>query len=251
MANELLYVPGIGTRFYYDATKAGSITLTEVGSGSFTSALENGRGAIAFNGKALKFDISYGMQNSRTIEYWMTLTGWNNTGTSHQWGYMTSHNTSFVKWLPKPASGTNNFNMQLDFGDGDPEDTTVSLSSQTDPIHVAQVFDTSDSNYQLKMYINGTKVKEHYYHNPYTTTVVIGGSVSAYNSSSLTDAFTGKISDFLVTDGAKYTSNFTPARPTLDLSGFSKGGNPLENFTAPEINYLEIGGVPYKIAVAS
>lgn len=251
MANELLYVPGVGTRYYYNATAAGTVTLTEMGSGTLTSAIENGYPTMTFGGKALKFSIGNGMQNSRTIEYWMTLTGWNNTGTSHQWGYFGSRSVGFVKWLPKPITGTNNFNMQLDFGDGDPEDTTVSLTSQSDIVHVAQVFDTSDSNYQLKMYINGTKVKEHYYHNPWTNVILIGGSIAETDDTTLTDAFTGKISDFLVTDGAKYTANFTPARPNLKLANFSKGGNPIQGFTAPEMNYLEIGGIPYKIAVAS
>ena len=226
MANELLYVPGVGTRYYYNATAAGTVTMSELGSGTLTSALENGKPTMTFNGKALKFLIGNGMQNSRTIEYWMTLSGWNNVGTSHQWGYFGSRSVSFVN-------------------------TSVSLSSQSDIIHVAQVFDTSDSNYQLKMHINGTKVKEHYYHNPWTNAVLIGGSIAETDDTTLTDYFTGKISDFLVTDGVKYSANFTPARPEVDLSTLAKGGNPIQGFTAPEMNYLEIDGIPYKIAVAS
>ncbi len=250
MANELLYVPGVGTRYYYNPTTAGTVTMTEIGSGTLTSALENGRPVMTFGGKALKFSIGNGMQNSRTIEYWMTLSGWNNAGTSHQWGYLGSRSVGFVKWLPKPVTGTNNVNFQLDFGDGDPEDTVVTLPDQSSPVHVAQVFDTSDSNYQLKLYVNGTKVKEHYYHNPWTNVILIGGSIAETNDTTLTDAFTGKISDFLVTDSAKYTANFTPARPNVNLKSLSKGGNPIQGFTAPEMNYLEIDGIPYKIAVA-
>ena len=249
MANELLYVPGVGTRYYYNPTTAGTVTMTEIGSGTLTSALENGRPVMTFGGKALKFSIGNGMQNSRTIEYWMTLSGWNNAGTSHQWGYFGTY-PNFVKWLPKTVAGTNNITLQLAFPDSDPEDTVVTLPDQTSPVHVAQVFDTSDSNYQLKLYINGTKVKEHYLHNPWTNVILIGGSITAGNDTTLTDAFTGKISDFLVTDGAKYTANFTPARPNVNLKSLSKGGNPIQGFTAPEMNYLEIDGIPYKIAVA-
>lgn len=250
MANELLYMPGIGTRFYYSAA-AGSASLDVVGSDSWTSALEDGRGALALSGgTAFNFSIP-GMSGSHTIEYWIKLTGWANTGTSHQWGYIGSRNLSYELWRPKAVSGTNNINMQLDFETADPEDTTVSLSSQNDFIHVAEVFDTSDSNYQLKMYVNGTKVKQHYFNMPWANALVIGGHIDTYGATAPADGFTGKISDVLVTSGVKYTDTFTPARPSLDLDGFTKGGNPIKNFTAPEINYLEIGGVPYKIAVAS
>lgn len=47
------------------------------------------------------------------------------------------------------------------------------------------------------------------------------------------------------------TKKLTPARETVDTSTLTKGGNPMKNFAAPEINYLEIGGIPYKIVVAS
>lgn len=47
------------------------------------------------------------------------------------------------------------------------------------------------------------------------------------------------------------TKKLTPARETVDTSTLTKGGNPMKNFAAPEMNYLEIGGIPYKIVVAS
>lgn len=252
MANELLYVPGIGSRYYYNATTAGTVTLDKIGSGSFSSAVENGHPTITFNGKAFQFSIGSGMSGSHTIEYWMTLTGWSNTGTSHQWGYIGSRSVSCEVWRPKPISATNNVNFQLDFLPyTDPEDTSVTLADQTTPVHVAEVFDTSDSNYQLKLYVNGTKVKEHYFQMPWANTIVLGGSVDAYGATALADAFTGKISEFLVSTGAKYTANFTPARYTVDKSALTKAGNPVENFTAPEISYLEVDDIPYKIVVAS
>lgn len=255
MANEILYVPGIGTRYYYDPNIAGTPTLAEIGSGSHSSAIENGNPTFTFNGKALQFSMPYvqsaGLNGSHTIEYWMTLTDWNNTGASHQYGYFGSHSVSFVKILPKPISGTNNINLQLDFGDGDPEDTTVTLPDQTSPIHLAHVFDTSDSNYQLKLFVNGTKVKEHYFHMPWGNTIMLGGSIASYGATALADSFSGKISDFLVSSGAKYTSTFTPARPTVNTGALSKAGNPINGFAAPEISYLEVADIPYKIVVAS
>ena len=251
MANELLYVPGIGSRYYYNATTAGTVTLNQIGSGSFSSALENGHPTITFNGKAFQFSIGSGMSGSHTIEYWLTLTGWSNTGTSHQWGYINNHNVIYELWRPKPISATNNINFQLDFETSDPEDTNVTLADQTTPVHVAEVFDTSDSNYQLKLYVNGAKVKQHYFNMPWANTIVLGGSVASYGATTLADAFTGKISEFLVSTGAKYTADFTPARATVDKSALTKAGNPVENFTAPEISYLEVDDIPYKIVVAS
>ena len=251
MANELLYVPGIGSRYYYNATTAGTVTLNQIGSGSFSSAVENGHPTLTFNGKAFQFTIGSGMSGSHTIEYWLSMPSWNNTGTSHQWGYIGSRSVSYELWRPKPASGTNNVNFQLDFEYPDPEDTSVTLADQTTPVHVAEVFDTSDSNYQLKLYVNGTKVKQHYFNLPWANTIVLGGSVSSYGATSLADAFTGKISEFLVSTGAKYTADFTPERATVDKSALTKAGNPVENFTAPEISYLEVDDIPYKIVAAS
>lgn len=251
MANELLYVPGIGSRYYYNPTLAGTVYLDKIGNGSFSSAIENGHPTITFNGKAFQFTIGNGMTGSHTIEYWMTLSGWNNAGTSHQWGHISSRNVSYELWRPKPIAGGNTVNMQLDFQYNEPEDTVITLPDQTSPVHVAEVYDQSDSNYQLKLYVNGTKVKEHYYYNAYTNTITLGGSVDAYGATALADAFTGKISELIVTSGVKYTANFTPTRQTVDTSAMTKDGNPVENFTAPEISYLEIGGIPYKIVAAS
>ena len=251
MANEILFVPGIGSRYYYNPTLGGTVSLDKIGSGSFSSALENGHPVITFNGKAFQFTIGSGMSASHTIEYWLSMPNWDNTGTAHQWGYVGSHNVSYELWRPKPVSGGNTVNFQLDFSYPDPEDTVVTLTDQTTPVHVAEVFDMSDSNYQLKLYVNGTKVKEHYFQMAWANTIVLGGSVDAYQATTLADYFKGKISELIVTSGVKYTANFTPARQTVDVSAMTKAGNPIENFTAPEINYLEIGGVPYKIAVAS
>ena len=251
MANEILFVPGIGSRYYYNPTLGGTVSLDKIGSGSFTSALENGHPTITFNGKAFQFTIGNGMSTSHTIEYWLSMPNWDNTGTAHQGGYVGSRNGSYELWRPKPVSGGNTVNFQLDFSYPDPEDTVVTLADQTTPVHVAEVFDMSDSNYQLKLYVNGTKVKEHYFQMSWANTIVLGGSVDAYQATALADYFKGKISELIVTSGVKYTANFTPARQTVDVSAMTKAGNPLENFTAPEINYLEVGGIPYKIAVAS
>lgn len=251
MANEILFVPGIGSRYYYNPTLGGTVSLSKIGSGSFSSALENGHPTITFNGKAFQFTIGNGMSTSHTIEYWLSMPNWDNTGTAHQWGYVSNHNVSYELWRPKPIIGGNTVNFQLDFSYPDPEDTVVTLTDQTTPVHVAEVFDMSDSNYQLKLYVNGTKVKEHYFQMGWANTVVIGGSVDAYQATALADYFKGKISELIVTSGVKYTANFTPARQTVDVSAMTKAGNPLENFTAPEINYLEVDGIPYKIAVAS
>lgn len=252
MANELLYFPGIGTRFFYAAASTGTVTLNEIGSASWSSALEDGHPTFTLAGATgFQFTIGNGMTGSHTIEYWMKLSGWNNTGTSHQCGYIGSRSVGYELWRPKPIVSSNNVNMQLDFDYPDPEDTTVAFSNQTDFVHVAEVFDTSDSNYQLKMYVNGTKVKEHYFQMPWANTVMIGGSISSYGATALADAFTGKISEVLVSSGAKYTSNFTPARYTVDTSAMTKGGSSARNFDAPEISYLEVGGIPYKIVAAS
>lgn len=250
MANELLYVPGVGSRYYYNQT-AGAVSLDKIGSG-WTSALESGRPAISFNGaSAFKFTFGSGMTGSHTIEYWLKLDGWNNSGTSHQWGYISSYNASYELWRPKTVAGTNNVNFQLDFQYNEPEDTAVTLPDQSSWVHVAEVYDTSDSNYQLKLYVNGTKIKEHYFQMAWANTLLLGGSIASASDTAVADGLTGKISDLIVTSGVKYTGTFTPARETVDTSSMTKAGNPIENFTAPEISYLEVEGIPYKIVVAS
>ena len=82
MANEILFVPGIGSRYYYNPTLGGTVSLDKIGSGSFTSALENGHPTITFNGKAFQFTIGNGMSTSHTIEYWLSMPNWDNTGTA-------------------------------------------------------------------------------------------------------------------------------------------------------------------------
>lgn len=248
MANELLYVPGIGTRYYYASNN--NVTLTEIGSGTLTSALESNYPTMTFGGnKCLYFAFGSGISSTNlTIEYWMSMPSWNNTGTIHQWGHFSS---GYSLWRPIPASGSNNVNFQLDFSYPDPEDTVVALADQTTPVHVAEVYDRTDSNYQLKLYVNGTKVKEHYLNRIWDNAFVLGGSISSASATAPTDSYVGKISQVLISTTAKYTANFTPARYTVDTSSMLKAGNPVEGFTAPEISYLDVGGIPYKIVVAS
>lgn len=251
MANELLYVPGVGTRYFYDKNKLGAVLLAEIGASNWKSGLVDGHPCFTLSGTAFKFTTGSAFTGSHTVEYWLKLDGWTNAGTTHLFG--NSRYNNFYGVAPAAVAGSNNISLKLYFdfdGSGD-QTTTVTLPNQSGWVHIAAVYEYSASNYKVNLYVNGTKVAEHYLQLIGSMRLLFGGSITGDSDTTLHDAFIGKMANIIVTSGVKYTGNFTPARETVDTSTLTKGGNPMKNFAAPEINYLEIGGIPYKIAAAS
>ncbi len=251
MANELLYVPGVGTRYFYDKNKLGTVLLAEIGASNWNSGLVDGHPCFTLSGTAFKFTTGNAFTGSHTVEYWLKLDDWTNAGTTHFFG--NSRYNNFYGVAPAAVTGSNNISLKLYFdfdGSGD-QTTTVTLPNQSGWVHIAAVYEYSASNYKVNLYVNGTKVAEHYLQLIGSMRLLFGGSITGDSDTTLHDAFIGKMANIIVTSGVKYTGNFTPARETVDTSTLTKGGNPMKNFAAPEINYLEIGGIPYKIVVAS
>lgn len=249
MANEILYVPGVGTRYFYNKNTLGTVSLTEIGSSNWTSQLVDGHPCFTLSGTAFKFTTGSAFTGSHTVEYWINLDGWTNAGTTHLFG--NSRYNNFYGVAPAVVSGGNNISLKLYFdfeGSGD-QTTTVTLPSQSGWVHIAAVYEYSASNYKVNLYVNGTKVAEHYLQLMGSMRLLFGGSITDDSDTALNDAFVGKMANIIVTSGLKYTETFTPAWDEVDVSGLTEGGDKLRNFTTPEIEYLDAGNVPYKIAV--
>lgn len=249
MANEILYVPGVGTRYFYNKNTLGTVSLDEIGSSNWTSQLVDGHPCFALSGTAFKFTTGSAFTGSHTVEYWLKLDGWANTGTAHVFGNSGFNN--FYGVAPAVVSGGNNISLKLyfDFDGSSDQATTVTLPSQSGWVHIAAVYEYNTPDYKVNVYVNGTKVAEHYLQLMGSMRLMFGGSVTADSDTALNDAFTGKMANIIVTSGLKYTGNFTPAWDEVDVSGLAEGGDKMRNFTAPEIEYLDAGNVPYKIAV--
>ena len=249
MANEILYVPGVGTRYFYDKNTLGTVSLTEIGSSNWTSQLVDGHPCFTLSGTAFKFTTGTAFTGSHTVEYWLNLDGWTNAGTTHLFG--NSRFNNFYGVAPVVVAGSNNISLKLYFdfdGSGD-QTTTVTLPSQSGWVHIAAVYEYSSSNYKVNLYVNGTKVAEHYLQLMGSMRLMFGGSITDDSDTTLHDAFVGKLANIIVSSGLKYTDTFTPAWDEVDVSGLAEGGDKMRNFTSPEIEYLDAGNVPYKISV--
>ena len=247
MANELLYVPGVGTRYFYDKNKLGTVLLAEIGASNWKSGLVDGHPCFTLSGTAFKFTTGSAFTGSHTVEYWLKLDGWTNAGTTHLFG--NSRYNNFYGVAPVVVSGGNNISLKLYFdftGSGD-QTTTVTLPDQSGWVHIAAVYEYSASNYKVNLYVNGTKVAEHYLQLMGSMRLLFGGSITGDSDTTLHDAFVGKMANIIVTSGLKYTETFTPAWDKVDVSGLTEGGDKMHNFTSPEIEYLDVGNVPYKI----
>ena len=247
MANELLYVPGVGTRYFYDKNKLGTVLLAEIGASNWKSGLVDGHPCFTLSGTAFKFTTGSAFTGSHTVEYWLKLDGWSNAGTTHLFG--NSRYNNFYGVAPVVVSGGNNISLKLYFdftGSGD-QTTTVTLPDQSGWVHIAAVYEYSASNYKVNLYVNGTKVAEHYLQLMGSMRLLFGGSITGDSDTTLHDAFVGKMANIIVTSGLKYTETFTPAWDKVDVSGLTEGGDKMHNFTSPEIGYLDVGNVPYKI----
>ena len=247
MANELLYVPGVGTRYFYDKNKLGTVLLAEIGASNWNSGLVDGHPCFTLSGTAFKFTTAQAFTGSHTVEYWLKLDDWTNAGTAHLFG--NSRYNNFYGVAPVVVSGGNNISLKLYFdftGSGD-QTTTVTLPDQSGWVHIAAVYEYSAANYKVNLYVNGTKAAEHYLQLTASMRLVFGGAVETDSATTLFDFFTGKMANIIVSSGVKYTANFTPAWDKVDVSALTESGDKMHNFTSPEIGYLDVGNVPYKI----
>lgn len=248
MANELLYVPGVGTRYFYDKNKLGTVLLAEIGASNWKSGLVDGHPCFTLSGTAFKFTTGSAFTGSHTVEYWLKLDDWTNAGTAHLFG--NSRYNNFYGVAPVVVSGGNNISLKLYFdftGSGD-QTTTVTLPNQSGWVHIAAVYEYGASNYKVNLYVNGTKVAEHYLQLMGSMRLLFGGSITGDSDTTLHDAFVGKMANIIVSSGVKYTANFTPAWAKVDVSALTESGDKMHNFTSPEIEYLDAGNIPYKIS---
>lgn len=247
MANEIFYMPGVGTRYYYDSTALGTVTLTELGATNWTTSIVDGHPCFNLSGTAFKFVTGTAYTGSHTVEYWINLSGWTNTGTSHLFGNSRFNNLYGIK--PTVVSGTNNISLKLffDFTGTGEETATVTLQSQSGWVHIAAVYEYGTGANQVSIYANGTKVIDHYLQMMGSMRLLFGGTIEEDTDTSLLNSFTGKLGGIIVTAGAKYTSSFTPAWDKVNVKNLTEGGDKTKNFTAPEIEYLDVDSILYKL----
>jgi hypothetical protein len=220
MSNTLLYIPCNGTRYYYNSTVLGGITESLLGSGSLNCNNDGSKTYYQFSDDyALNYIFNNTINSNLTIEYWINLSSWTNTGTSI--GYSNSRWQNFAALIPEPQLGSNTVTFKPYYGRTTYPTADVTLSSQSDWVHVAFTWDISSQ--EGKWYINGNLLlTSSGLGMMYYSRLILGGM--ATDDTTLDNKFTGKISNIIMTEGIKYTSTFTPGYFSPDKTDLTSVG---------------------------